>query len=133
MKISARIENSPGTHRAIVRTGEQEQTIILPPKETGGGSAINGGELLCLALATCYCNDVYREAQLKNITLFSVQVEAHAEFDKAGEAGRNIQYHVRIAGDAPDEVLHALAQHTDTVAEIQKTLRNGSEVHFHLG
>ena len=133
MKISALIENSPGNHRAVVRTGETEQIVPIPAKATGGGSALNGGELLCLALATCYCNDIYREAGLKHIEIFSVQVEAHAEFGKPGAAGMNFHYHVRITGDAPDEVLHGLATHTDTVSEIQKTLRNGAEIQFHFG
>ena len=32
-------------------------------KSPGRGSAVNGGEFLVLALATCYCNDLYREAE----------------------------------------------------------------------
>ena len=56
MKISASVRNSRGEHQATVATNEHARAIPIPPKETGSGSSANGGELLFLALATCYCN-----------------------------------------------------------------------------
>lgn len=100
----------------------------MPAKASGPGSAVNGGELLCLALATCFCNDIYREARKKNITITHVTVEASAEFAAEGEAGYNIQYEAMLEGDASDDVLKALIKHTDQVAEIQNTLRAGVKV-----
>jgi uncharacterized OsmC-like protein len=92
------------------------------------GSSVNGGELLCLALATCFCNDIYREAKKKNISVTKVIVEASAEFSAAGEPGYNIQYKAKLEGDASDEELLELIRHTDKVAEIQNTLRSGVKV-----
>jgi hypothetical protein len=45
-----------------VRTGNKEQPLGIPAKAEGSSSSLNEGELLFLALATCYCNDIYREA-----------------------------------------------------------------------
>ncbi len=49
-------------------------------KENGYGSSASGGELLFLALATCYCNDIYREAAKKNIKVESVEVDVEGDF-----------------------------------------------------
>ena len=58
MKFSARIQNDSGHHQVTLKIGEKEQTLPIAPKRTGG-SSVSGGELLFLALATCYCNDIY--------------------------------------------------------------------------
>jgi organic hydroperoxide reductase OsmC/OhrA len=62
MKISATIDTGDDGHDLVVATERRRQTLPVPAK-TGGGSAVNGGELLFAALATCFCNDVYREAK----------------------------------------------------------------------
>ncbi|SDL65139.1 Uncharacterized OsmC-related protein [Catalinimonas alkaloidigena] len=128
MKISANVENSAYAHSVVVRTNEKVQAIPIPGKATGYGSAVNGGELLMLALATCFCNDLYREAQKRGITLTHVAVEASGEFVQEGAAGTNLVYKARIEGDASREELDVLLKHTDQVAEIQNTLRAGVRV-----
>jgi organic hydroperoxide reductase OsmC/OhrA len=60
MEISANLQNGRGAHRASVSTAGSAQQVAIPPKDSGQGSAVNGGELLMLALATCYCNDLSR-------------------------------------------------------------------------
>ena len=62
MKISATIKNKSHVNDIIVATEDQEKRIDIPGKAEGFGSSINGGELLFLSLATCFCNDIYREA-----------------------------------------------------------------------
>lgn len=63
MQISARIENARGTHNVSLRTNGGEHSLTIPPKPDGFGSSAKGGELLFLALATCYCNDIYRQTK----------------------------------------------------------------------
>ena len=65
MKISAHVNNSQGNYQVTLKTGETQHALDIPSKLTGFGSSANGGELLFLALATCYCNDIYREADKK--------------------------------------------------------------------
>lgn len=131
MNICAKVTNGNGLHNVIVRTGEREQTVSIPPRESGTGSSVSGGELLCLALATCYCNDVYREAAVMGIEIHSVEVEAHARFGDPGEPAVDVRYHVRVEANASEHDIRALLIHTDTVAEIQNTLRQ--EVDVRLG
>jgi uncharacterized OsmC-like protein len=123
MKITARINNRDGEHQVSLSTNDNVHSLSIAPKAGGFGSSINGGELLFLALATCYCNDVYREAAKRDIRVESVEVEVEGEFGSEGESARNVRYHAKIAAQASDEAIRALAVETDRVAEIQNSLR----------
>jgi len=81
-----------------------------------------------LALATCYCNDLYREAARLNLDVENVEVEATADFDGIGVAASNIRYHAVITSSAPPEAIARLLQETDAVAEVHNTLRQGAQV-----
>ena len=124
MEISARVVNKSGEHEVLLSTDAREQSLQIVPKQEGFGSSVNGGGLLFLALATCYCNDLYREAKKRGIELNSVEVQVSGEFSGEAAPARNIQYTASVSGSAPDSELLALMRHTDSVAEIQNTLRH---------
>ncbi|HEY0702050.1 MAG TPA: OsmC family protein [Candidatus Acidoferrales bacterium] len=128
MKISARIDNKKGAHAISLRSGENEHSLMVAPKAEGFGSSVNGGEMLFLALATCYCNDIYREAKKRGMAVERVEVEVSGEFGGEGEAARNISYRAVVAASAPRAEILELMRHTDSVAEIQNTLRKGLPV-----
>lgn len=128
MQISARVHNSGSSHTVTVSTNDSTQALPIPAKANGPGSAVNGGEFLMLALATCYCNDLYREAQRLGIVLSGVEVEATAEFAGIGLAASNIQYRARVESTASPEQVAALIRQTDAVAEIHNTVRAGVPV-----
>ena len=128
MKITAKVENSKDKHEVTLQTNDNVHSIIIPPKPTGYGSSANGGELLFLALATCYCNDIYREAAKRNIKVERVEVEVHGEFGAEGESAKNVTYRARVYAQANEEEIHEMMKFTDHVAEIQNTLRNGTPV-----
>jgi organic hydroperoxide reductase OsmC/OhrA len=128
MQISAFVKNGGDRHEAHVSTSGSMRELTVPAKPDGRGSAINGGELLMLALATCYCNDLYREAQRLGITLTRVEVEAHAEFAGIGLAARDIRYRTRVESPASPEQIGDLIRQTDAVAEIHNTIRAGVPV-----
>ncbi len=56
MRISAGVTNKKFSHEVAVQSDGARKTLTVPAKPLGG-SAVNGGEFLMLALATCYCND----------------------------------------------------------------------------
>lgn len=84
----------------FVTSNDTTHTIDIQPKTTGYGSGANGGELLFLALATCYCNDIYREAAARGVEVIAVDVEVEGEFGAPGEPARNVTYRAKIAGKA---------------------------------
>lgn len=128
MHIRASVRNSQGEHQVNLSTNDNTRSLTIAPRATGYGSSVNGGELLFLALATCYCNDVYREAAKRGIRVEAVDVEVEGEFGAEGEGATNVRYHARIAAQADDAAIRALAGATDRVAEIQNTLRTGTPV-----
>ena len=128
MKISSTIKSQVHQLQTTVQTNDAAKEIQIAPKQTGYGSSINGGELLMLSLATCYCNDIYREAAKRNITVTNVEVEFTSEFGAEGEPGTNFRYKVNIDADASSAEIEDLIRHTDKVAEIHNTLRKGLEI-----
>lgn len=128
MQISATVINRDGRHLSTVCTGDREQSLTIPAKAEGHGSAVNGGELLFLALATCYCNDIYREALERMLDVELVEVQVTGSFGSKGEPAKDITYRASVKAKGRDEDLLELMRYTDTVAEIHNTLRRSTQV-----
>ena len=126
--ISAAVESGFNQHRVTLTTGGNSQSLEVTPRSSGFGSSANGGELLCLALATCYCNDLYREAAKRSIEVINVEVQASAEFGAEGHPASRLSYRVSVRAKAVENAIRDLITHTDRVAEVQNTLRLGVPV-----
>lgn len=81
MQISAVVLNKAQRHEVLVTTNQISKIMTTPSKPDG--TSVNGGELLFLALATCVCNEEYREAAKKNLKINSVEVVVLKEEDKS--------------------------------------------------
>lgn len=128
MKISAHVHNGYGIHRVSVDTNGKKQSLTIPSTSTGLGSSVNGGELLFAALATCYCNDLYREAAKRGIRVSQVTVDVQGDFGGEGDPARNVTYSARVEAYANEEAIRDLMRQTDGLAEIQNSLRGGAPV-----
>jgi organic hydroperoxide reductase OsmC/OhrA len=128
MRSVARIHNSEGQHTAEVSAGRHTASISIASKLSGFGSSVSGGELLMLAFATCFCNDIYREALQMNIEVVSVDVECSGDFPAEGAPATSVKYTVSITARAPEEQIRELAARTDREAEVQNTVRAGMPV-----
>ena len=126
--ITATINNSQQKNEAVVETNGNRKEIMIPAKPDGSGSSVNGGELLFLSLATCFCNDLYREAARRKIEIKSVEVRVHGEFGKEGEPASNIVYSASVQSGSPAAEIAELVNYVDHVAEIHNTLRSGVTV-----
>ena len=128
MLISATIDNAVKRHQVTLTTSGKSHTLDIQPRASGLGSSANGGELLCLAMATCYCNDIYREAGKRGLEILGVEVHADAEFEAEGAPAKRLAYRVVVRANAPEASIRELIAHTDRVAEVQNTLRLGIPV-----
>lgn len=128
MEITAKVRNGSHGHEVDVSTSGTLQSLIVMAKASGRGSAVNGGEFLMLALATCYCNDLYREAERLGITVTGCEVVATAQFDGVGRAAGSVIYSARVASTAPPDQVELLLSETDRLAEVHNTLRSGCTV-----
>ena len=128
MLISATVDSRFQHHKVTLTTSGKSHTVDIAPRESGLGSSANGGELLCLAMATCYCNDIYREAAKRGIEVTGIEVHAIAEFGPEGGPAQRLAYRVTVRANAAEPSIRELITHTDGVAEIQNTLRLGLPV-----
>ena len=129
MTIRAHIQNEANNHQVTLTTNEHTHNIDIAAKNSGQGSSVNGGEMLLLSLATCYCNDVYREAAKIDVEILSIEVEVTGEFGGVGEPARNLRYAAKAkARNTSEQVVLDLLLQTDEVAEVQNTLRLGLPV-----
>ncbi|MGH2547983.1 MAG: OsmC family protein, partial [Thermomicrobiales bacterium] len=125
---TARVRNRLGAHESTIGTNGNQNSVDIASRDSGYGSSVNGGELLFLALATCYCNDIYREAAKRGIAVQQVEVSVDGEFGAEGEPARSVSYSARVIANATEAEIEDLMRHTDTVSEIQNTLRASTPV-----
>lgn len=128
MNVAARVRNVGTDHEVSVATSGKSRALAIPGKAEGRGSSVSGGELLMLALATCYCNDIYREAARLGIQVDAVEAEAEADFEGIGLAATNIRYRARVESPAPEAEIAELIRQTDSVAEVHNTIRTSAQV-----
>jgi uncharacterized OsmC-like protein len=129
MTISATVNSRAYENSVTVSTEGNEKAITIAAKPNGRGSSINGGELLFLSLATCFCNDVYREAERRKMEIQNLEVTVTGEFGKEGEPAFNITYHAKVtAPKSSNKEVEDLINHVDKVAEVHNTLRKGVNV-----
>ncbi|HEY0652280.1 MAG TPA: OsmC family protein [Chryseosolibacter sp.] len=128
MTIEARLENSGATHHVLVSTNAAAKQLAVPAKNEGRGSAINGGEFLATAIATCFCNDIYREAIRRKIEVRSITVHVTSIFGGEGDPAKEIVYSVKIDSPASESEINKLIHDVDKIAEIHNTLRRGIDV-----
>lgn len=76
-----------------------------------------------LALATCSCNDVYREAGKRGIAVEQVEVEVEGRFGAEGEPATGVTYRATVVADADEAEIRELMRRTDAAPEFQNTLR----------
>ncbi len=129
MLITATITNNAQQNYVTVDTDGNAKTLTIPSKTTGRGSSVNGGELLFLSLAVCFCNDIYREAAKRSMQINSVEVTVTGQFGEEGEPASHIVYkaHINAPAYSQDEI-NKLIHDVDSIAEIHKTLRQGIAV-----
>ncbi len=132
MEIAATVKNTAAGQETSVSSAGFSRSLELPAKANGRGCNVNGGELLALALATNFCNDLYREANRLGITINGCEVTARAHFNGVGLPAESITYAARVDSPASPNEIARLLRETDRVAEIHNTLRSGCLVRRQL-
>jgi len=92
------------------------------------GLGFNGGELLLLAIGGCYCNDLFREAAKRGMTIKSVHVDVEADWGGEPVRAQNVTLAPRVEAAASEAEILTLIEDTDRLAEIPNSLRLGTPV-----
>ena len=128
MKYTASMRNLDGNLDVVMSRGEIASNLEIPPQRKGFGSSISGGEIMFLAIATCYCNDLYREGKKLGIEVEDVEVHVDGDFMAAGEPAQNVNCKIMVTAQASEEEIRNLVEHTDKIAEIPMSIRNGTAI-----
>jgi organic hydroperoxide reductase OsmC/OhrA len=129
MQISATLTNEGQTNHIVVSTNKKEKEICIPAKAEGLGSSVNGGELLMLAIATCFCNDIYREAGRRNMQIGGIEITVRGDFANEAQPGTNLSYTAKVnCPSHSDEEVKDLIHYVDQIAEIHNTVRRGTAI-----
>jgi len=128
MKYTACMQSIDGKLDVVMTKGDVTNTVVIAPQRKGYGSSISGGEILFLAIATCYCNDLYREGRKLGMVVDSVEVDVDGDFGGPGEAATNVTCKIKVAAQASEKEIRKLVEHTDAIAEIPMSLRRGTQV-----
>ena len=128
MKYGANLVNVDGRLDVVMTKGDRSNSVEIAAGKGGFGSSISGGEVLFLAVATCYCNDIYREARKFGITVDNVEVDVDGDFGGPGEPASNVNCRIKVTAKASEDEIHKLVEHTDKIAEIPMSLRNGTAI-----
>ena len=83
---------------------------------------------MLLALSTCFCNDIYREANKRGIVVSTVNVICEGEFGGEREPGSNFKYRANVVADASAKEVEDMVNYVDKIAEVHNTLRTGVDV-----
>ena len=113
---------------ALGQGGAFTLTVDRPAAAGGGGLGFNGGQLLYLAIAACWSNDLYREAATLGIELDGVEVSVDGDFPARSEGSTPIAMEVTIRSAAPEARLRELVAEVERVAEIPRAIRESPPI-----
>jgi putative redox protein len=99
-----------------------------PGAPGGGGLGFNGGQLLYLAIAACWSNDLFREAATMGIDVDGVEVTVDGDFPARGSGSTPITVDVLVRSSAPEERVRELIAEVERVAEIPRAIRDATPI-----
>lgn len=128
MHITAQINSSINKVSTLIKKDNETKSFILPPREEGFGSSVNGGELLLLALATCYCHTIYRGAKEMNLDIGEITVSVTGDFSDDVPKMQDFSFSVQVRSSATGQQLQELVGYADLHATIPNLLRKGRQI-----
>ncbi len=109
-------------------TGQRSLVIDRSPDAGGQGMGFDGRQLLLLALGACYANDIFREADKRDIEVLGVRVVVECDWIGDPQHAENVRFSTRVEAAAGEDEIMELIRHVDEIAEVHNTLRHGIDV-----
>ena len=113
---------------ALGQGGPFTLVVDRPAAAGGGGLGFSGGQLMYMAIAACWSNDLYREAATMGIELDGVEITVDGDFPARGEGSTPITVAVVVRSSAPEEHVRELIAEVERIAEIPRAIRDGAPI-----
>ena len=116
------------TSAATIWAGPRAVTIDRTPRAGGLGIGFSGEELLLMSIGASYCNVLYKEAPGFGVEISEVEIIVNADWGGEPLQAKNVRFDVKIKTASPRETVEELLRHTDKVAAVHNSLRQGIPV-----
>jgi putative redox protein len=113
---------------ALGQGGPFTLTVDRPTAAGGGGLGFNGGQLLYMAIAACWSNDLYREAATMGIELDGVELTVDGDFPARGSGSTPITVDLVVRSAAPEAKVRELIAEVERIAEIPRAIRESPSI-----
>jgi uncharacterized OsmC-like protein len=113
---------------ALGQGGPFTLTVDRPAAAGGGGLGFSGGQLLYMAIAACWSNDLYREAATMGVDLDGVEITVDGDFPARGSGSTPITVDLVVTSSAPEERVRELITEVERVAEIPRAIRDATPI-----
>jgi putative redox protein len=113
---------------ALGQGGPFTLVVDRPAAAGGGGLGFSGGQLMYMAIAACWSNDLYREAATMGIELDGVEITVDGDFPARGEGSTPITVDVVVRSSALEEHVRELIAEVERIAEIPRAIRDGAPI-----
>ena len=113
---------------ALGQGGPFTLTVDRPTAAGGGGLGFNGGQLLYLAIAACWSNDLYREAATMGIQLDGVELTVDGDFPSRGSGSTPISVDLVVRSAEPEARVRELIAEVERIAEIPRAIRDATPI-----
>ena len=123
-----RLRTVGGGPTALGEAGPFTLVTDRPAGAGGGGLGFNGGQLLYMAIAACWSNDLYREAATMGVELDGVEITVDGDFPARGSGSTPITVDVVVRSPAPEEQVRELIAEVKRVAEIPRAIRDATSI-----
>ncbi len=127
-ETKAQIRTISGMQSAVGWAGNQTITIGRPEGVGGDGLGYKGGQVLVLAVGTCFYNNLYYAADERGIKIRNVEIEVTSEWTKEPKVSSGISVSVKVEAEADLAEIQELINYVDRVSTVSNSLRQGTTV-----
>jgi putative redox protein len=117
-----------GGYQSLVSARGHELSVDEPQSAGGGDTGMMPTEVLCAAVASCYCLALAHVAGKRSLELPGLSVTARAE--RAGSELRYRRLVVEARADVPDERIAALIEPARRCCWVSNTLAGQLELEY---
>jgi putative redox protein len=127
-ETKATIRTISGMQSAVGWVGKQTITIGRPEGVGGDGLGYSGGQVLVLAVGTCFYNNLYYAADERGINIRSVELEVSSGWTEEPKVSSGIVINAKVEADASPADIEELIHQANHVSTVSNSVRQGTTV-----
>ena len=129
--MMVQLRSIPDTQAAIGWAEGHTIVVDRPDGKAGGrGMGFNGGQLLCLAIGGCFCNDLQYVAYDMGIRLASIEVDVTVDFEGTPLIATAAVMRVAVTAIDKGVDIGGVIRRASEISSVTNSIRRGVPVHI---